>query len=86
MTLLRIIDQNGWANMLDRIAGIGPEISSQNLTIVMDLSATNPMAHYGAIIVCDDKEILLKSVNSTHNNPMLHSELSVIHTLFNNGF
>jgi tRNA(Arg) A34 adenosine deaminase TadA len=46
----------------------------------------NPMAPYGAIIVYDDIEILLESVNSTDNNPLMHGELSVIHRLFENGF
>lgn len=52
----------------------------------IEVAASNPLAPYGAIIVYDDKEILLKSVNSAHNNPLMHGELSVIHTLFNNGF
>ncbi|HAT9397999.1 deaminase [Legionella pneumophila] len=56
------------------------------MTATIEVAANNPMAPYGAIIVYDDKEILLKSVNSAHNNPVMHGELSVIHTLFNNGF
>lgn len=56
------------------------------MAATIEMAATNPMAPYGAIIVYDDKEILLKSVNSAHNNPVMHGELSVIHTLFNNGF
>ncbi|MCH9103659.1 nucleoside deaminase [Legionella pneumophila serogroup 1] len=56
------------------------------MVATIEVAATNPMAPYGAIIVYDDKEILLKSVNSAHNNPVMHGELSVIHTLFNNGF
>ncbi|MFO2552163.1 deaminase [Legionella pneumophila serogroup 1] len=56
------------------------------MAATIEVAATNPMAPYGAIIVYDDKEILLKSVNSAHNNPVMHGELSVIHTLFNNGF
>ncbi|HHW4685945.1 nucleoside deaminase [Legionella pneumophila] len=56
------------------------------MAVAIEVAATNPMAPYGAIIVYDDKEILLKSVNSAHNNPVMHGELSVIQTLFNNGF
>ncbi|CZG69053.1 nucleoside deaminase [Legionella pneumophila] len=56
------------------------------MAATIDVAATNPMAPYGAIIVYDDKEILLKSVNSAHNNPLMHGELSVIHRLFENGF
>ncbi|HAT8958782.1 TPA: nucleoside deaminase [Legionella pneumophila subsp. pneumophila] len=56
------------------------------MAATIEVAATNPMAPYGAIIVYDDKEILLKSVNSAHNNPVMHGELSVIHSLFNNGF
>lgn len=50
------------------------------------VAVSNPIAPYGAIIVYDNKEILLQSVNSAHNHPLMHGELSVIHTLFNNGF
>lgn len=56
------------------------------MAATIEIGASNPFAPYGAIIVYDDKEILLKSVNSAHNNPLMHGELSVIHTLFNNGF
>lgn len=28
----------------------------------------------------------MKSVNRAHHHPLMHGELSVIHTLFNNGF
>lgn len=56
------------------------------MAATIEVAATNPMAPYGAIIVYDDKEILFKSVNNAHNNPLMHGELSVIHTLFNNGF
>jgi len=56
------------------------------MTATIEVAAENPIAPYGAIIVYDDKEILLKSVNSAHNHPLMHGELSVIHTLFNNGF
>ncbi|BCZ95911.1 TPA: nucleoside deaminase [Legionella pneumophila subsp. pneumophila] len=56
------------------------------MAATIEVAATNPMAPYGAIIVYDDKEILLKSVNSAHNNPLMHGELSVIHRLFENGF
>ncbi len=52
----------------------------------IEIAASNPMAPFGAMIVYDDREILLKSVNSAHNNPLMHGELSVIHTLFSNGF
>lgn len=52
----------------------------------IEVAAKNPIAPYGAIIVYDDKEILLKSVNSAHHHPLMHGELSVIHTLFDNGF
>lgn len=50
------------------------------------VAAENPIAPFGAIIVYDDKEILLKSVNSAHHHPLMHGELSVIHRLFDNGF
>jgi tRNA(Arg) A34 adenosine deaminase TadA len=56
------------------------------MTTTIEIAASNPIAPYGAIIVYDDKEILLKSVNSAHHHPLMHGELSVIHTLFNNGF
>lgn len=56
------------------------------MAATIEVAATNPMAPYGAIIVYDDKKILLKSVNSAHNNPLMHGELSVIHRLFDNGF
>ncbi|CZI43659.1 TPA: nucleoside deaminase [Legionella pneumophila] len=56
------------------------------MAATIEVAATNPMAPYGAMIVYDDKEILLKSVNSAHNNPLMHGELSVIHRLFDNGF
>ncbi|MGF2325003.1 nucleoside deaminase, partial [Acinetobacter baumannii] len=56
------------------------------MAATIEVAVTNPMAPYGAIIVYDDKEILLKSVNSAHNNPLMHGELSVIHRLFENGF
>ena len=59
---------------------------SEFMAATIDIAASNPMAPYGAIIVYDDKEILLKSVNSAHHHPLMHGELSVIHTLFNNGF
>lgn len=52
----------------------------------IQIASANPIAPYGAMIVYDDREILLESVNSAHNNPLMHGELSVIHTLFNNGF
>ncbi|MFO9661717.1 nucleoside deaminase [Legionella pneumophila serogroup 1] len=56
------------------------------MAATIEVATTNPMAPYGAIVVYDDKEILLKSVNSAHNNPLMHGELSVIHKLFDNGF
>lgn len=56
------------------------------MAATIEVGASNPIAPYGAIIVYDDKEILLKSVNSAHHHPLMHGELSVIHTLFNNGF
>lgn len=52
----------------------------------IEIAASNPIAPYGAIIVYDDKEVLMKSVNSAHHHPLMHGELSVIHNLFNNGF
>ncbi|TIE18089.1 nucleoside deaminase, partial [Legionella pneumophila] len=33
------------------------------MAATIEVAVTNPMAPYGAIIVYDDKEILLKSVN-----------------------
>lgn len=56
------------------------------MAATIEVAAENPIAPYGAIIVYDDKEILLKSVNSAHHHPLMHGELSVIHTLFSNGF
>lgn len=56
------------------------------MAATIEVAASNPIAPYGAIIVYDNREILLKSVNSAHNHPLMHGELSVIHTLFNNGF
>lgn len=56
------------------------------MAATIEVAASNPIAPYGAIIVYDDKDILLKSVNSAHHHPLMHGELSVIHTLFNNGF
>lgn len=56
------------------------------MAATIEVASSNPIAPYGAIIVYDDKEILLKSVNSAHHHPLMHGELSVIHTLFNNGF
>ncbi|MDX1836036.1 nucleoside deaminase [Legionella taurinensis] len=52
----------------------------------IEVAKSNPMAPYGAIIVYDDREILLRSVNSANNHPLMHGELAVIHTLFSNGF
>lgn len=56
------------------------------MAATIEIAASNPIAPYGTIIVYDDKEILLKSVNSAHHHPLMHGELSVIHTLFSNGF
>lgn len=56
------------------------------MAATIEVAASNPIAPYGSIIVYDDKEILLKSVNGAHHHPLMHGELSVIHTLFNNGF
>lgn len=50
------------------------------------IAQENPIAPYGAIIVYDDKEIVMTSVNSAHNNPLMHGEVSVIHNLFEKGF
>ena len=36
------------------------------------------------LIVYDDRDILLQSVNSAHHHPLMHGELSVIHELFGN--
>ncbi|OCH99050.1 tRNA-specific adenosine deaminase [Legionella jamestowniensis] len=52
----------------------------------IEIAKANPATPYGAIIVYDDKEILLESVNSAHNNPLMHGELSVLYRLFDNGF
>lgn len=59
---------------------------SDFMAATIETAALNPLAPFGAIIVYDNKDILLKSVNSAHHNPVMHGELSVIHTLFNNGF
>jgi tRNA(Arg) A34 adenosine deaminase TadA len=56
------------------------------MATTIKIASANPIAPYGAIIVYDNREILLESVNSAHNNPLMHGELSVIYTLFNNGF
>ena len=56
------------------------------MSATIEIAASNPIAPYGAMIVYDDKDILLKSVNSAHHHPLMHGELSVIHTLFNDGF
>ena len=56
------------------------------MAATIEIASENPKAPYGAIIVYDDKEIILKSVNNAHHHPLMHGELSVIHTLFNNGF
>lgn len=56
------------------------------MAATIEVAASNPTAPYGAIIVYDNKEVLLKSVNSAHHNPLMHGELSVIHTLFDNDF
>lgn len=56
------------------------------MAATIEIAASNPIAPYGAIIVYDNKEILLKSVNSAHHHPLMHGELSVINNLFNNGF
>lgn len=52
----------------------------------INVAESNPTAPYGAIIVYDDIEVLVKSANSAHQHPLMHGGLSVIHTLFNNGF
>ncbi len=59
---------------------------SDFMSATIEIAASNPIAPYGAIIVYDDKDILLQSVNSAHHHPLMHGELSVIHTLFSNGF
>jgi tRNA(Arg) A34 adenosine deaminase TadA len=56
------------------------------MTATIEIAASNPIAPYGSIIVYDNKEILLKSVNTAHHHPLMHGELSVIHTLFSDGF
>lgn len=52
----------------------------------IQIASANPIAPYGAMVVYDDREILLESVNSAHHHPLMHGELSVIHALFSNGF
>lgn len=56
------------------------------MTKTIEIAKQNPAAPYGAMIVYDDKDILLESVNSAHHHPLMHGELSVIHRLFENGF
>ncbi|HAW6249048.1 TPA: nucleoside deaminase [Legionella pneumophila] len=56
------------------------------MAATIEVASENPIAPYGAIIVYDNKEILLKSVNSAHHHPLMHGELSVINNLFNNDF
>jgi len=36
------------------------------MAATIEVAAENPIAPYGAMIVYDDKEVLLKSVNSAH--------------------
>lgn len=50
------------------------------------IGSSNPRAPYGAVLVYNDTDVLLTSVNSTQNNPLMHGELSVIYNLFNDGF
>lgn len=52
----------------------------------IEVAASNPIAPYATIIVYDDKEILLESVNSADHHPLMHGELSAIYNLFNNKF
>ncbi len=52
----------------------------------IETARSNPIAPFGAIIVYDNKDILVKSVNNAQNHPIMDGELSVINTLFNNGF
>lgn len=59
---------------------------SDFMAVTIETARLNPAAPFGAIIVYDDKEILLRSVNTAHQHPLMHGELSVIHTLFHNGF
>ena len=56
------------------------------MAATIEVAASNPIAPFGAIMVYDNKDILLKSVNSAHHHPLMHGELSVIHKLFNDGF
>ena len=49
-------------------------------------ASNNLAAPYAAIIVYDDSDILARSFNRAHKNPLMHGELSVINDLFNNGF
>lgn len=52
----------------------------------IEIAKKNAAAPYGAMIVYDDQDILLESVNSAHHHPLMHGELSVINKLFENGF
>jgi len=61
-------------------------IESQFMARTIEIAKNNPQAPYGAIIVYDDKEILIESVNSANINPIMHGEISVINNLFSNGF
>ena len=36
------------------------------------LAGTNALAPYAAILVYDNKDILFKSVNTAHVNPLMH--------------
>lgn len=56
------------------------------MTEAIKVAQLNPIAPYGAILVYDNRDILLKSVNNTHHHPLMHGELAVIHELFSNGF
>lgn len=56
------------------------------MSATIEIASSNPIAPYGAIIVNNNKDILVKSVNNAQIHPLMHGELSVIHTLFENGF
>ncbi|RUQ81716.1 nucleoside deaminase [Legionella septentrionalis] len=52
----------------------------------IEVAALNPKAPYASILVYDDRDILVKSVNNSHVHPLMHGELSVLNILFNDGF
>lgn len=51
----------------------------------IDEAQKNPIAPFASIIVYNNEEIVCSSVNQSHNNPIMHGELSAINTFYNAG-